>query len=262
MRFKPFIDFSQLISGEVVEKISKACAATAQRWEWEHFSLFGLHLALRETPHFKAEDFDPAVGKAFIKVVGFDNPDEVLEHFEGLAKGELFDCGHVTVPTELDPMQAPQDVDPGSATVRFETLAPYEPQKGKWNGFAGEYGDRLITKLRNYISNFDESKIVRRYEYSPAYIEDKLVGMKRGSFKHGAYITTQMGYMRPNIQCSSYKTPIKNLYMCGASAYPGGMILLGGGYNAANVVAQELGLKAWWKEPEYIGQARQKKLVL
>jgi len=258
----PVTTFSKLIPGEVVDKISKMCWATGQRWEWEHSSFFGLHLALKEAPRFKAEDFDPAVKRAFIKLIGFDTPEEVITHIKGVEEGLLDDCGHVTVTTELDPGQAPTHTDPGSGVVRFETLVPYETKEGSWEKIAGKYGDRLIAKLGQYTSNFDEGKIIRRYDYSPAYIEQKLVNMQRGSFKHGAYVTTQMGYSRPNIECSSCRTPVKNLYLCGASTYPGGGVIFGGGYNAARVVAEDLGLDVWWKEPESVVKARKEKLVL
>ncbi|GAI99771.1 unnamed protein product, partial [marine sediment metagenome] len=64
-----------------------------------------------------------------------------------------------------------------------------------------------------------------------------------------------------NIECSGYRTPVKNLYLCGASTYPGGMVLLGGGYNAVRVVAEDLGIEPWWTEPDYIARARERKLV-
>jgi phytoene dehydrogenase-like protein len=86
--------------------------------------------------------------------------------------------------------------------------------------------------------------------------------MVRGSIKHGAYVSTQMGYLRPNVDCSSYSTPINGLYMCGASTYPGGMILLANGYNAAGVIAQDLGINRWWSEPNFIKEARNKGLVI
>jgi phytoene dehydrogenase-like protein len=73
---------------------------------------------------------------------------------------------------------------------------------------------------------------------------------------------TQMGYSRPNVQCSSNRTPIDHLYLCGASTFPGGMITFGGGYNAANAVAKDLGLKIWWTEPESVGAARDKGFLL
>ena len=95
----------------------------------------------------------------------------------------------------------------------------------------------------------------------PKHIEAKLPNMKRGSIKHGAYVPTQMLSNRPNADCSSHRTPIENLYLAGASVWPGGMILLAGGYNAAGVVADDLGLERWWTEPDYVVEARKKGLV-
>jgi phytoene dehydrogenase-like protein len=116
--------------------------------------------------------------------------------------------------------------------------------------------------MSEYMTDFDAADIVRRYDYTPVSIEMKIPQMKRGSFKHGAYIMTQMGFSRPNVQCSSYKTPIENLYLCGASTFPGGMVTFGPGYNAAKVVAENMGLKIWWTEPAAVATARQKGFLL
>jgi len=35
--------------------------------------------------------------------------------------------------------------------------------------------------------------------------------------------------------------------VCGASSYPGGLILGGPGYLAANRISEDLGVKKWWK---------------
>lgn len=258
----PLTTFTKLIPEDVMVPISRGCVETAKQWEWEHWSLFGLHLALKERPQFRAADFDPAVNEAFMKIIGYDSPEDFLAHLKGLGDGELGTAGHVTVTSDLDPLQAPMDVQPGVATLRFESLVPYEAKAGKWDEIAASYGDRLLARIQEYAPNVDKGKIIRRYDNSPAYIEQKFVNMVRGSFKHGAYDVTQMGYMRPNIECSGYRTPVKNLYLCGASAYPGGMVLLGGGYNVARVVAEDLGIEPWWTEPDYIIKARERKLVL
>ena len=71
--------------------------------------------------------------------------------------------------------------------------------------------------------------------------------MKKGSIKHGDYIPTQMLTNRPHPDCSAHKTPVPGLYLCGASTYPGGTLLGGPGYLAANRVAEDLGVKKWWK---------------
>jgi len=82
--------------------------------------------------------------------------------------------------------------------------------------------------------------------------------MQKGSIKHGAYTSTQMGYLRPTEDCSSYRTPIKGLYVAGASTHPGGMVILGPGYNAARVVVEDLGADVWWSPPDYVVRALEK----
>ena len=70
-----------------------------------------------------------------------------------------------------------------------------------------------------------------------------------------------MGYLRPNEECSQHITPLKNLYVCGASTFPGGMVIFGPGYNAANVIAAELGIEKWWQEPEMVTRAKEKGML-
>ena len=74
----------------------------------------------------------------------------------------------------------------------------------------------------------------------------ELYGSGRGR-KHGDDHPMQLGCFRPNQDCSATATPIPGLYVCGASPYPGGLILGGPGYLAANRVAEDLGLEKWWK---------------
>ena len=85
--------------------------------------------------------------------------------------------------------------------------------------------------------------------------------MVKGGFKHGAYAPLQMGSNRPNEYCSLHSTPVKKLYVCGASTYSGGMVTFGPGYNAANRIAEDLGIQKWWKEPELVTQAVVKGLL-
>jgi phytoene dehydrogenase-like protein len=67
-------------------------------------------------------------------------------------------------------------------------------------------------------------------------IEATLTTTKRGSIKHGAYSPLQMGYPRPNDLCSRSETPIPDLFLGGASMYPGGMEFGGPCFAAAGVV--------------------------
>ena len=259
----PTTTFGKFMPEDEVLKRSKLCLNTAKNWEWEQSSLFLCHLALRKKPHFKAEAKDRGVETAFIRVFGVETPEDVVKHIKEVMDGHLLhDIGHVTFTTDVDPAQAPKETDPDGAVCRIEACVPYAPAAGDWATLSTQYGDRLIAKLASYMTDFDPATIVRRYDYTPVSIEMKIPQMKRGSFKHGAYVMTQMGYSRPNVQCSSYKTPIDNLYVCGASTFPGGMITFGAGYNAAKVVAEAMALNVWWKEPASVSAAREKGFLL
>jgi phytoene dehydrogenase-like protein len=82
--------------------------------------------------------------------------------------------------------------------------------------------------------------------------------MKEGSYKVGAYLPLQLGYNRPNYECSSGRTPVNNLYLCGASIHPGAFANFGPGYLGANIVAKDLGITKWWQEPDYVTRCREK----
>ncbi len=115
----------------------------------------------------------------------------------------------------------------------------------------------MISLLEKYLSNFSRDKILETYMTTPVDIQNKYVNMVKGGYKQGAYHPLQMGYLRPNQDCSNYTTPIKNFYVGGASVAPGGMIIWGPGYNCANTIAQEHGIEKWWKEPEMVTTARE-----
>jgi len=56
-----------------------------------------------------------------------------------------------------------------------------------------------------------------------------------------------MGNLRPIVNWAQYRTPIKNLYMCGCSNHPGGSVSGSPGYCAAGIIHDDLGIKRWWK---------------
>jgi phytoene dehydrogenase-like protein len=257
----PVTTFLKLVDEAVVRQVAPEIIDQTKEWEWEHWSLFSLHLALSEPPRYKAADFDPAVSDASMRLIGFESAEDVVSHIEKVKAGELVLGGDSITPSDFDPLQAPVDVFPGVAVARWQSMAPYELKDGSWEERAEGYADEIWSRWQEYAPNLARAKVILRYVYPPTYIEQKLVNMVRGSFKHGAYISTQMGFLRPNIDCSSYRTPIKNLYLGGASTYPGGMVLLANGYNVAGVVAEDLGLNRWWAEPDFIKEARKKGLV-
>ncbi len=203
-------------------------------WEWEERSMFGLHLGIRGDVAFRATD--PRVADAMIVFCGLDTEDELLAHLERIDRGERDACEwlHLTVPSRFDPTMAP----PGHQVLRAEAVVKYDPA---WRTDAPAFGDRCMELLARYAHL---GEVVLRREHTPLDIEAKLTTMKRGSIKHGAYSPLQMGYLRPNDQCSRSATPIPGLFVGGASMYPGGMILGGPGFLAAGVVGEFLAGRA------------------
>jgi len=73
--------------------------------------------------------------------------------------------------------------------------------------------------------------------------------MKDGDIFMGTFSAEQVMYNH-----FGYRTPLPNLYMAGSACHPGGAISGGAGYITAGLIAQDLGIKPWWK-PEDARQA-------
>jgi phytoene dehydrogenase-like protein len=115
-----------------------------------------------------------------------------------------------------------------------------------------------VELLRTFAPNVNGDSILWHYITTPLDIGNKFANMVNGSYKHGAYLPLQMGYLRPNEECSQHATPIRKLYVCGASTFPGGLVTFGPGYNAACRIADDLGIERWWPEPECVARAKAK----
>ncbi|MBP9035921.1 MAG: NAD(P)/FAD-dependent oxidoreductase [Pseudomonadales bacterium] len=224
--------FQQLLEPEAVPR---TLAQAVAGWEWERRSLFGLHLGFAKAPGIRFRAADPRVDEAMIVFAGIESDEELLDHLDDLDRGVASGAEwlHLTLPSRFDATMAP----PGNALARIETLARYDTA---WRERAAAHGDACLATLARY-ADVDTAAVVLRRENTPLDIEQRLVTMHRGSYKHGAYTSLQLGYLRPNDQCSCNETPIEGLFVGGASTYPGGMILGGPGYLAAATTAEYLG---------------------
>ncbi|MDT3699136.1 MAG: NAD(P)/FAD-dependent oxidoreductase [Thermincola sp.] len=242
------------------ENLTKDFITRTNQYKWEWASLFGVHLALEFAPNFKAAEKNPDVNKGLIYLIGSETDEDLIKHWDGIKKGELGDgCFNSCFPSLHDSTQAP----PGRHTALLSQMAPYRLQGDpeNWYKQRNERAERIIRKLQQYAPNVDENNILWQYLSTPKDIENKFLDMKEGSYKQGGYYPLQMGYLRPNEECSRHITPIKNLYLCGASSYSGGMVVFGPGYNGANAIAEDQGFEKWWKEPPNVTRARELNLL-
>jgi phytoene dehydrogenase-like protein len=231
-----------------------------EAWQWEKWSLCDIHLAMAEPPNFKAAGSEPDANNAFIYVLGYEGLADLTGHWEAMRSGEMpADAGYnCCFPSVHDPFQAP----PGRASGLISQMAPFDLKEGgseKWLNYRAreETIENRLAILERYAPNITRDKVLWTYLTTPADIQNKFANMVRGSYKQGAYHPLQMGFLRPNQDCSHYRTPVKNLYLGGASVAPGGMIIFGPGYNCSNAIAEDHDIERWWKEPDYVTAARE-----
>ncbi len=218
-----------------------------KQWKWDKWSLFTVHCALEDEVRFKVND--RAIDQAFMNIIGFEDVDEVVHYLEGLKDGEMAGmCGHATTETLYDPTLTRIN---GKHVAFFQMLAPYN-LKGGWEENQKKNEEEALKVWQSYAENLSDENVIAICSESPLDIERRISCMVNGSIKHGDYNPLQMGYFRPNDLCSSTSTPIAGLYLCGASVYPGGLIIGGPGYLAANTICEDLEIKKWWKMPPKI----------
>jgi phytoene dehydrogenase-like protein len=237
----PHTTFLDLV-GE--DYLTPALKESVKGWVWDKWSFNTLHIAAEEPPKYVTDD--PWINECFATVIGIENVEQLLAHWDGVSKGKL-DLnsfgGHSTCESLFDPTLSDR---PGKYVSMFQIHAPYGI-KGGWVSRREEVKAAMLGKWQKAAPNLTPDKVISTSMEDPEEIEIRFPQMRRGSIKHGDYRPLQMGCYRPNQECSSTKTPIEGLYVCGVSVYPGGLVLGGPGYLGANKVAEDLGVKKWWK---------------
>jgi phytoene dehydrogenase-like protein len=233
-------------------------ATGVKEWQWEGWSYFTAHYGIKgEPPHYRAAEFNADVDKALIAVIGVESADDVLRHLQLAESGRLGDSlAWLTCTTVHDRLQASEGPFGPLHTLRWEAPAPYTLADEDWDRFKEPYAARCLEVWREFAPNLATARVLTKFAYSPRDVERRLSTMQRGSIKHGAYVPGQLGHQRPHKTCSRYRTPVRGLYLAGASVHPGGMVTLGPGYNAAQIVAEDLGVRVWWTPVERLLQPR------
>ncbi len=248
------------------EHLNQDLITRLDQWHYSDMSFFTVHLALTEAPRFKVFEKHPELADALIYVIGYESEDDLVQHFEASKRGELHDGGfNCCFPSIHDPIRMHRREDSFVKHIGLISMecAPYNLKEGgplAWNRVRRQYAERCKAILGKYAPNMNKDTIVWDYIGTPLDTENKFPDMKQGCFKQGAYLPLQMGYMRPNEYCGQHDSPIKNLFLGGACTHSGGMITYGPGFNAAEKIAESLGIKKWWPEPRGVKEAREQGL--
>jgi phytoene dehydrogenase-like protein len=237
----PHTTFLDLVGGKNLPGDLKELV---EKWKYDKWSFYTLHVASKEPPRYKCDD--PWVNEAFMTILGIESTEQLLAHWDNVIAGKISKDfgGHATCESFFDPhlVRAPW----GGHVSFFQMHAPYEV-KGGWEKQGKELEEAALGKWHKFAPNMKRENIIMTMHETPVDIEIRFPNMRRGGIKHGDYTPIQMASFRPNQECSSTKTPIEGLYVCGVSTYPGGLVLGGSGYLGANRVAEDLAVKKWWK---------------
>ena len=212
--------------------------------------LFTLHLALHERLYWKAAEYDPDVNRAYYLIAGLEGLRDIQALYRDCAARRLPRSLQLlgALPAQHDPSQAP----PGKCTGFFWQMAPgnlcvEEGGRDRWDQIRDEFTERCMTHLADYATNLTPANILDRFGQTPIDIERHLPNMHGGDIVCGEMNEHQVLDRRPFPECSQYRTPVKGLYLCGASTHPGGNITGAPGHNAAAIICRDLGMDPWWK---------------
>jgi phytoene dehydrogenase-like protein len=214
--------------------------------------LFALNLILREPPRYAAASERPELAEAFMVILGLDHVDQfhdIVRHHEAGTIPPTVMWG--ACPTLFDPSQAP----PGGHTAFMWEKLPYRlnGDPSNWDAAREQHGKEMLKLWKRHASNLDGA-IVDSFTRSPLDTERSLPNMREGDLLVGAFSNGQIGFNRPFPGAGHYRAHIPGLYLCGSSSHPGGNVTGLPGYNAAQVILADLGIKTDWAPPPIADQ--------
>jgi phytoene dehydrogenase-like protein len=106
----------------------------------------------------------------------------------------------------------------------------------------------MLELWRRHAPNLADS-VIDTFTRSPVDTERSLPNMRHGDLLVGAFTNGQIGYHRPFQGAGAYRTHVPRLYLCGSSSHPGGNITGLPGYNAAQVILADHGVRQDWMPP-------------
>ncbi|GMO93071.1 phytoene desaturase family protein [Bradyrhizobium sp. TM239] len=198
-----------------------------------------IHLALDGPPNWRAGE---ALGRfAYVHIA----PDlAMMSKVYAEAASGLLPAEPVLVvgqPTAIDPSRAPEGKHILWVQVRALPSAIVGDAAGTieardWDRAKEPYAERALDLLEQYAPGV-RSKLIGRAVFSPLDLERENPCLIGGDNLSGSHHLDQNFIFRPVAGYSRYRTPVRRLYMCGASTWPGAGTGAGSGFMLAKMLA-------------------------
>jgi len=193
-----------------------------------------VNLALDALPDFKCR---PGSGPHLRGAVSISPSVEYMERAYDDAKYGRYSRRpyiDIVIPSLTDPSIAP----PGKHVMScFVQYAPYNLKEGSWDEKREEFGDTVIDTIAEHAPNIKDI-ILHRQVLTPLDLEREF-GLSEGNIFQGELTLEQLFFLRPAPGWAQYRSPIRNLYMCGSATHPGGGIMGASGRNAAMEILKD-----------------------
>jgi len=144
-------------------------------------------------------------------------------------------------PTAIDPSRAPAGKHVLWVQVRVLPAEIRGDAGGTiaargWDEAREPYADRVMDILEHYAPGL-KSRVLGRAVFSPLDLERENPNLIGGDSLSGSHHLDQNFFLRPVAGWSRYRTPVRNLYLCGASTWPGAGTGAGSGFMLARMLA-------------------------
>jgi phytoene dehydrogenase-like protein len=136
----------------------------------------------------------------------------------------------INIQSSIDPTLAP----PGKFV--FSIFGQYLPYTPRLDELKEQIAEVTFDEIREYAPNF---KPIKYEVLTPLDIERRF-GIWEGNIFHLDMTPDQLYFFRPVVGYSDYRTPIKNLYLCGSGTHPGGGVTGAPGYNSAKEIILDI----------------------
>ena len=125
---------------------------------------------------------------------------------------------------------------------------PLAVNNAKW-----EIAEVMLDKIREVAPNMTDDNIVAKFINTPYDSSLRNMAFVGGNWMGISQEEEQWYEQKPLAELSRYRTPIKNLYLCHQTSYPGGLALQAVSYNLMHILIEDLDLKPgeWWYPSEH-----------
>lgn len=209
-----------LCEGEVPEEFSQR----VERWQTDS-PVIKINCGLSRLPTFQASAHDVVPHRAMVTIsTGTDATQAACEASRRGVSSPAW-C-ELYFPTVYDRSVAP---DGHHVMSVFAQYVPAQWQRVHWATRREEVGDAVVAEIASFAPDVADT-IVERQVLGPLDIEER-IGLTGGHIFQGECLPSQMWDRR-----FSARTPVPQLYLCGAATHPGGSVMAINGRNAAMAV--------------------------